>query len=282
VRIKTTGGAKLNFPISLEDCPLATNRLEVSFRWPRQELPNDAPMEAGFVSFPVKTLPTTLVVPEGVTTAGDFTDYFPRRDGPPLEPPYVDYGGLSATFSLILVTPRGTPSAEWATSEARHSSCRQRGQLATMTASTEFTFRQLPDTSRTESYSAIVRDKGQDSLVVGLPVAQKLRAPKRPAHLVLSFTSMRVRNRSRRPRGRRPWNATRIASSRLTGRPWVLAPPPVPTLPTTPKRCATFGTPALTPCSCLHGPIVNQSLVFPARPDVRTGAACSGWSRRRF
>jgi len=49
----------------------------------------------------------------------------------------------------------------------------------------------------------------------------------------------------------------RTASSRLTGRPWALAPRPAATLRTTPKRCATFGTPALAPHPWGHGPIVT-------------------------
>jgi len=161
-------------------------RLEVSFRRPRQELPNDAPVEAGFVSFPVKTLPTTLVVPEGVATAGDFTDYFPRRDGPPLDPPYADYGGLSATFSLILVTPRGTPSTERATSgEARQSSCRKQARRHHACPDRVHP----PPAARHEPHRVVLghgaRQGPRQPSGRPPPVVQPWRASKHPPHLVL-------------------------------------------------------------------------------------------------
>ena len=83
-----------------------SHRLEMSLKRPRQEMPETADVSEGFETFGVRGLPTSLKVPTNPPRAE--VDFFPVHKAGPLEPPYLDYGGLSALLSVVVITPRGT------------------------------------------------------------------------------------------------------------------------------------------------------------------------------
>ena len=78
----------------------------MSLKRPRQEMPETADVSEGFETFGVRGLPTSLKVPTNPPRAE--VDFFPVHKAGPLEPPYLDYGGLSALLSVVVITPRGT------------------------------------------------------------------------------------------------------------------------------------------------------------------------------